>query len=177
MSSILYHLPFPRATWHAKESHSPDSVGGSPPTTALKESSWFDNKAGAMMKIRAPKVVNQQETVVPTQPGFNLIGRVIDNNCKVVNVWRTPILAWRVTTKTFEYHDGHLRVAVFTDPITLHSLYDDGVWAVEYPDGSCDLPCDSVFDNAAELLKYWQEDPDQRAASELEIGHPDLPKM
>jgi hypothetical protein len=141
----------------------------------------LDNKAGAMMKIRVPKVVNQQETVVPTQPGFNLIGRVVGDNHEVVDVWREPILAWRVTIEPVEHHDGHRGVAVFTNPITLgKSFDDDGVWAVEYPDGRCDLPYDSVFDNAAELLKYWQEDPRhrlQRAASELEIGDPDLPKM
>lgn len=112
------------------------------------------------MTIPLPKVIRQQVDVVPAQPGFNLVIPVHDHG-KIVDLSREPILAWGLEIRTYQLHDGSQHSSSTMTPVTLGGHCDvDGFWAVEYPDGRCDVPYAEIFDTAGELLKFLQEEQD-----------------
>jgi hypothetical protein len=51
-------------------------------------------------------------------------------------------------------------------PVTAEGAEYFGKWAIEYPDGKCSIPGESVVkDNAEELLDHWQEEEQEEAAA------------
>lgn len=133
------------------------------------------------MTVKLPEVIRQQVDVVPAQPDFNLITQVLGEDfSEVVDVAREPIIAWRIQTETYEHHDGEQHIVSNTIPITVEhdcARVVADAWAVEYPDGRCDLPCDSIFESAAGLLEYWRRfyqkhDPRQLSIPFMDDGEP-----
>jgi|SRR6516162_2788008 hypothetical protein len=101
--------------------------------------------------------------VIPALAGFNLLNPLVSGDkYDIVGVCRQPIVAWRIETEALdEAGIRNVRFRSFCYPITSdHSINADSPtnWAIEYPDGSCNVPFDCICENAADLLDYWQGD-------------------
>jgi hypothetical protein len=105
--------------------------------------------------------------VIPALPGFKLLSPLVSGDkYDIVGICRQPIIAWRIETDVVkETGTEGIRVRSFCYPITSdRSVNADSStdWAVEYPDGQCDVPFYCTCKDAADLLEFWQEEQAKR---------------
>ena len=90
-------------------------------------------------------------TIIPAQPGWNVLEPLTDETGKVISFFRQPIIAWRVETQESQRTEKRFDIP---HPVTIESVNDDAL--IERPDGIIVALEDRWFESEADALEAMQ---------------------
>lgn len=121
----------------------------------------------------------RQVTVIPAQPGYNLVWSVADDDNEICDdLSRQPVIAWCVMVDMqsedgkrpyYRRFDPGETPHIYVMPVTIEGQHEDENYAVEFPDGHFTIPLIWEGANKTELLAYWRDEKKTVTKSESKI--------